>query len=184
MIRLQEAINKKTIDKNGESDKLEADEHLKKIVKILYRARIKEAFNIIENFEVDEDNLILINNSINLIRKSELKKFHMNRTYEDIEASVYKFPRKKLDNKYTNYIKNFKNFYNKLGRLSISDLNTFCLYILEHSEVIEIRSWNIEQAITMFNLSNSDCVPLSDADITSAKLFANVSEDDKEFSEK
>lgn len=52
------------------------------------------------------------------------------------------------------------------------------MYILENSEVIEIRSWNIEQAITLFNLSNSDCVPLSDADITSAKLFANVSEDD------
>lgn len=115
MLRLKEERNKKTIDKNAESDKLEADEHLKNIVKILYRARIKEAFNIIENFEVDEDKLILINNSINEIHKSELKNILMNRTYEDIEASVYKYPRKKLDNKYTNYFKNFKNFYSKLG---------------------------------------------------------------------
>ena len=38
--------------------------------------------------------------------------------------------------------------------------------------MIEIKSWQVEQAITMFNSLNSDGLPLYDADIISAKLYA------------
>lgn len=50
-------------------------------------------------------------------------------------------------------------------------------------EVIEIRSWQIEQAITMFNSLNSTGLPLSDADIISAQLYSNTEGDKTIFNE-
>lgn len=52
------------------------------------------------------------------------------------------------------------------------------------SEIIEIRSWNVEQAITMFNSLNSDGMPLTDADIISAQLYSNAQENRNVFDEK
>jgi len=51
--------------------------------------------------------------------------------------------------------------------------------------VIEIKSWQVEQAITMFNSLNSDGLPLYDSDIISAKLYAEAEKEGKqrEFSE-
>ena len=60
-------------------------------------------------------------------------------------------------------------------------LNTFAEYILDKSEIIEIRSWKVEQAITMFNSLNSDGMPLLDADIISAELYSNAGQDKETF---
>ena len=51
-------------------------------------------------------------------------------------------------------------------------MNSITKAITESCEVIEIKSWQVEQAITMFNSLNSDGLPLYDADIISAKLYA------------
>ena len=48
-------------------------------------------------------------------------------------------------------------------------------------QIIEIRSWQVEQAITMFNSLNSTGMPLSDADIISAQLYSNAGDDKTEF---
>lgn len=45
---------------------------------------------------------------------------------------------------------------------------------LTKCQIIEIKSWQIEQAITMFNSLNSTGMPLSDADIISAQLFSKA----------
>ncbi|MCX8167387.1 MAG: DUF262 domain-containing protein, partial [Candidatus Micrarchaeota archaeon] len=52
---------------------------------------------------------------------------------------------------------------------------------LSNCQIIEIRSWQIEQAITMFNSLNSTGMPLTDSDIISAQLYANAGERKSEF---
>lgn len=47
--------------------------------------------------------------------------------------------------------------------------------------MIEIRSWQTEQAITMFNSLNSTGLPLSDADIISAQMYSKAGEQREEF---
>ena len=48
---------------------------------------------------------------------------------------------------------------------------------MKECQIIEIRSWNTEQAITMFNSPNSTGLPLSDADIISAQMYSHAGED-------
>lgn len=52
---------------------------------------------------------------------------------------------------------------------------------MEKCQVIEIRSWQIEQAITMFNSLNSTGMPLSDADIISAQMYSNAGSKKDDF---
>ena len=66
---------------------------------------------------------------------------------------------------------------------SDSQLNQFAKVFLEKCQVIEIRSWQIEQAITMFNSLNSSGLPLADADIISAQLYSKAGTDKREFNE-
>ena len=51
-------------------------------------------------------------------------------------------------------------------------MNSIAKAVIDNCEVIEIKSWQVEQAITMFNSLNSDGLPLYDSDIISAKLYA------------
>ncbi len=65
-------------------------------------------------------------------------------------------------------------FFYKICDLSDSQLNTIAKSCTDSCEVIEIKSWQVEQAITMFNSLNSDGLPLFDSDIISAKLYAEA----------
>ena len=56
-------------------------------------------------------------------------------------------------------------------------LNKIVKTILEKCQIIEIKSWNVEQAITMFNSLNSDGMPLTDSDIIYSKMFASTASD-------
>ncbi len=96
--------------------------------------------------------------------------------FAEAESRVIKIARKQKDNKYTNFFRNFKFFYERAKELSDSQLNIFTKTLTESCEVIEIKSWQTEQAITMFNSLNSDGLPLYDSDIISAKLYAAAKE--------
>ncbi|MDR7695327.1 HNH endonuclease family protein [Riemerella anatipestifer] len=74
-------------------------------------------------------------------------------------------------------------FFTKLGEKSETRLNEFAKIFLQKCQVIEIRSWQTEQAITMFNSLNSTGIPLSDADIISAQLYSNAGEKKSVFNE-
>lgn len=145
------------------------------IINILYQT---DTEHIPETPKGDEDAIIYQNTNI-------LKSYSINERHgEDFtailratdfgqaEQNAIKIPNKKLDNKYTNFFRNFKFFYEKAGKLSSPQLNNFAKTILEECEVIEIKSWKVEQAITMFNSLNADGLPLYDADIISAKMYA------------
>lgn len=149
-----------------------------KIFEILYKADEEKQVEIQSDWGNARGIVIVENMSINEIYKDDFQKIIEARTFVEAEKSVYKIPRKQKDNKYTNFFRNFKFFYDKLLAYSESNLNNFAKVFLAKCQIIEIKSWQVEQAIMMFNSLNSTGMPLSDADIISAQLYCHA--EDKE----
>lgn len=149
------------------------------IFEILYKADVRKQIEIERDWSKAKGITILANDSINELHKDELKNILEAQTFSDAEKAVYKFPRKQKDNKYTNFFRNFKNFYERLHSYQESNLDVLANGILTKCQIIEIKSWQIEQAITMFNSLNSTGMPLSDADIISAHLFSHAENQDE-----
>lgn len=147
----------------------------RKIMGILYKAEpedISDRPDRAKDAGICGKVAILENDSLNETYKNELNTILMATDLESAEANVAKIRYKQKDNRYTNFFRNYKFFYNKISELSDSWLNTVAKTITESCEVIEIRSWQVEQAIKMFNSLNSDGLPLYDSDIISAQLHA------------
>lgn len=180
LFRLQEVLGKMKQDMDTEALAEALKEKRNKIIDILYKTDVEGRFDIMKNWEKVEGVVILENKSINELYKNELQLICEAKDYSSAEKKCYKIPKKQKDNKYTNFFRNFKFFYEKLGRYKESQLNTFAKTFLGGCQIIEIRSWQTEQAITMFNSLNSTGMPLSDADIISAQLYS-FSGDKKEL---
>lgn len=179
-LRLQDAL--KNIEDRDEDTKplrsgMQKSQDI--ILDVLYNTHNDEEkqFEIKKNPCLCKGIVVLENFSINECFKSELQTILWARDFDEIERNVVRFPRKKNDNKYTNFFRNFKFFYEKLNCDS-SKINKFAKVFLSKCQVIEIRSWQIEQAIAMFNSLNSTGMPLSDADIISAQLYSNSNDKD------
>lgn len=181
LICLEEAIeDTKTYD-NPEKLKRTLSMKRDKLLKILYKAEDDEVYDIIEDFYNHDKEDMLNNLSINELYKDELSIILNSKTFAEAEKKVTTIKYKQKDNKYTNFFRNFKYFYNKLKDLSPEDLNIFADNVLDKTEIIEIRSWNVEQAITMFNSLNSAGMPLLDADIISAQLYSKAVNEKEDF---
>ncbi|MFK8068593.1 MAG: DUF262 domain-containing protein [Gammaproteobacteria bacterium] len=155
-----------------------------KIMAILYKAEDEEIPGMLKDESKVKGIQVMKNNSINELFQEEIVKIIESNSFEEAEKNAHRIPRKQKDNKYTNHFRNFKFFYERLGEKSDSLLNHFAKIFLEKCQIIEIRSWQIEQAITMFNSLNSTGMPLSDADIVSAQLYSNAGENKSIFNAK
>ncbi len=150
---------------------------------ILYKTEtedIPDRPDLAKDTEICCRGIILENFSINEQYKTELKTILQATDYTLAEVNAIKIKYRQKDNRYTNFFKNFKFFYEKISELSDSQLNSIAKSIMDNCEVIEIKSWQVEQAITMFNSLNSDGLPLYDSDIISAKLYAEAEKGGKE----
>ena len=183
LLRLNEAISKVPEDEESVGLKNGLDRKRDTIMTLLYKAEDEDIPSMLKDHSKIKNILILENKSINELYSNEVKKIVEAGDYKTTEQNVHKIPRKQKDNKYTNYFRNFKFFFTKLGKKSGAQLNQFAKIFLENCQVIEIRSWQIEQAITMFNSLNSTGMPLSDADIISAQLYSNAGDNKKIFNE-
>lgn len=183
LIQLNEAIPKVPDDEESEALKAGLKANRNKIMAILYKAEDEDIPAMLKDYAKTQNILILENKSINELFPKEVKIIVEATDFKTSEQNVYKIPRKQKDNKYTNHFRNFKFFFDKLGEKSESQLNQFAKIFLEKCQVIEIRSWQIEQAITMFNSLNSTGMPLSDADIISAQLYSNAGDNKKAFND-
>ncbi|MUH03826.1 DUF262 domain-containing protein [Commensalibacter melissae] len=181
LLRLNEVLQ--TVSKDEDSEALIAGlkANRNKIMEILYKAEAENIPSMLKDPKKTQNILILGNKSINELYPEEFNKIIGASDFEDAEEKVFKLPYKKNNNRYTNYFRNFKNFYEKLRENSDSWLNQFTKTFLKNCQVIEIRSWQVEQAITMFNSLNSTGLPLSDADIISAKLYSYAGDKREEF---
>jgi len=157
------------------------------ILEILYKADDESRSEILKDFSKVKGTKLLINKSINEKFRKEVATILEGETFSDIENQVYNINkqesrRKQGDNKFTNYFRNFNFFYSeRLQNFNPSQINQFAKIFLKKCQVIEIRSWQTNQAITMFNSLNSKGMPLTTADIIAAKLYANnPSDNDKE----
>ncbi len=177
LVRINVAIGTTSQDDDSENLCRGLKERRRKIMGILYKA---ETEDIPDNPDITTDRAIcnskpiIKNYSINELYKTELQTILGAVDYAEAESKVIKISRKQKDNKYTNFFRNFKFFYDRAKELSDSQLNSFAKTLTDSCEVIEIKSWQVEQAITMFNSLNSDGLPLYDSDIISAKLYAEA----------
>lgn len=183
LIRLNIVINETPNDEDSAALKAGLVAKRNKIMTILYKAEDEEIPLMLKDITKTHNILIIENTSINELHLGEVKKIIEATDFQTSEQNAYKIPRKQKDNKYTNHFRNFKYFYNKLEEKGDAQLNQFAKVFLDNCQVIEIRSWDIEQAITMFNSLNSTGLPLADADIISALLYSKAGEDRNEFKE-
>ena len=183
LIRLIKAIAETSKDSDSESlnDGLKAKRNA--IMKILYKIDDEDIADTLKDFSKIKEKTIIENRSINELFKGEMSCILEAVDFSTAEYTVTKIPYKQKDNKFTPYFRNFKYFSEQLELLAPSEINTFAKVFLEKCEIIEIRSWNVEQAITMFNSLNSDGMPLLDADIISAQLYAKAGNDKDLFNE-
>lgn len=188
LVRINVAIGKTANDEDSAGLCRGLQERRRRIMGILYKAEtedISDKPDLNKDSEICHRPIILENNSINERYKSELKTILQSVDYVEAESKVIKIKYKQKDNRYTNFFRNYTYFYNKIRELSESELNSIAKVITDNCEVIEIKSWQVEQAITMFNSLNSDGLPLYDSDIISAQLYAAAESSGKqeEFSE-
>ncbi|NLY04336.1 MAG: DUF262 domain-containing protein, partial [Campylobacter sp.] len=181
LMRLNIEISRTESDRDSDNLRYALAKKRDDAIRILYKIEDNDILEFLNNFDNVEKVKILDNNSINELYRSEIEVILNGSDFSSIEKNVEKIRFKKKDNKYTNYFKNLKFFYNCLSSLSTSELNSFAECILNKAEIIEIRSWNIEQAIAMFNSLNSDGMPLLDSDIISAKLYSYSANDREDF---
>lgn len=179
-LRLKDAIGKLSIGPDTKALWLGLSTSYSTILRILYKADDDKEVAIEKSWDNARGTVILKNNSINELHCDDFQIIMDAESYWEAEKKVYKIPRKQKDNKYTNFFRNFKYFHDELAKYSESNLNNFAKVFLSKCQIIEIRSWQIEQAITMFNSLNSTGMPLSDADIISAQLYSFAGESDRE----
>lgn len=183
LVRINIAIERTASDEDSASLCRGLQERRRRIMGILYKAEtedISDKPDAAKDAEICHREIILENFSINEQYKTELSTILQATDYASAEARVIKIKYKQKDNRYTNFFRNFKFFYGKISELSDSQLNSIAKSITDNCEVIEIKSWQVEQAITMFNSLNSDGLPLYDSDIISAKLYAAAEKKGKE----
>lgn len=175
LLRINTAVITTSNDEDSVSLCRALKERRRRIMSILYKVdaeEIEDKPDLVKDKSICGKADLIENYSINEQYKTELNTILKSVEYSEAESNVIKLPRKQKDNKYTNFFRNFKYFYGKCSELSESMVNKIAKSVIENCEVIEIKSWKVEQAITMFNSLNSDGLPLYDSDIISAKLYA------------
>jgi hypothetical protein len=183
LIRLTIALNNITEDEDTEALRAGIKSRRNEIITLLYKVEDEDIPAILKDFSLVRNTVLINNNSINELYENEVGLILSAESFSEAEKLVYKIPRKQKDNKYTNQFRNFKYFYNQLGEKTESQLNHFAKTFLKECQIIEIRSWQVEQAIMMFNSLNSTGLPLSDADIISARLYSNSGDNKTPFNE-
>ena len=177
LLNLGDAIKKSTGD-DSQKLRFSLEERRKDILKIIYMIDDDEELMELlydESGElIKQKKLPLFSTSINENHSSDFDVILHSSSFEDAEHNVYHAPRKQKDNKYTSFFRNFKFFYEKMAAKSPSQLSEFARSFLSKCQVIEISSWDVEQAIVMFNSLNSTGLPLSDADVLSAQLYSKA----------
>ena len=177
LVRINVAIERTSNDDDSASLCRGLQERRRRIMGILYKAEsedIPDKPDVVKDLAICSRKTILESYSINEQYKTELETILQATDFISAEARVIKIKYKQKDNRYTNFFRNYKFFYEKIKELSDSQLNSITKSITENCEVIEIKSWQVEQAITMFNSLNSDGLPLYDSDIIAAKLYAEA----------
>ena len=170
------------------------DKWLEKILCILYKIDTYSIANYeLKNFtdffekkgEIDFNRyLILSSESMNELDYAITDWNNLIKCSKFTDFNPQSIPNKRKDNKYTNFYKNIRYFYNNIkDRLHNFDKNSsvkqieyltfFIQTLLEKCKLIQIASDNINQAVAVFNSLNATGLPLSDADVICSSAYSN-----------
>ncbi|WP_232089291.1 DUF262 domain-containing protein [Streptococcus thermophilus] len=96
--------------------------------------------------------------------------------FEEIKQNVHQIYRRQKDNRYTNFYKNFRYFYNTCKELSVINCINFANHFIKNCQVITITSFNTDQAINIFNSLNGTGVPLTPIEVIVSKTTASAAD--------
>ena len=115
LLRIREVLANMKLDVDTEDLMDALKERRNMIIDILYKTDADNRNEIYKDWNKVKDIVILENNSINELYKNDLQIIIESKDYRDAEYRCHKFSKKQKDNKYTNFFRNFKFFYSKLG---------------------------------------------------------------------
>ena len=117
-----------------------------------------------------------INDSISEKYAFDMQAILLGRNFEEIKQSVHQIYRRQKDNRYTNFYKNFRYFYNTCKELSVINCINFANHFIKNCQVITITSFNTDQAINIFNSLNGTGVPLTPIEVIVSKTTASAAD--------
>lgn len=152
-----------------------------RLVSMLYNLSDDDAFYYCRGqYELQEHQVKYKNDSISEIYASDLASILCGEDLPSIEAKVVKIKGRHKDNKYTNFYKNFRYFYQYCQKLTNTQIRDFANHLLSHCQIITITSFNTDQAINIFNSLNGTGMPLTAIEVLVSKATA-VSQDRRIF---
>ena len=117
-----------------------------------------------------------INDSISEKYAFDMQTILLGRNFEEIKQNVHQIYRRKNDNRYTTFYKNFRYFYNTCKELSVINCINFANHFIKNCQVITITSFNTDQAINIFNSLNGTGVPLTPIEVIVSKTTASAAD--------
>ena len=117
-----------------------------------------------------------INDSISEKYAFDMQAILLGRNFEEIKQNVHQIYRRQKDNRYTNFYKNFRYFYNTCKDLSVINCINFANHFIKNCQVITITSFNTDQAINIFNSLNGTGVPLTPIEVIVSKTTASAAD--------
>ena len=178
LLKINEVLEHIAKDDDAKVMRIALEHRRSEIINCLYVIDKDDVPLVVENIlPLSELSIKYDNKSINETHPEEVRKILGGRNFGDIEFQVEKTPYKQKDNKYTNFFRNFKFFYEKINGFGESNVNKFTKRLLNDCQIIAIISHKTNEAIEIFNSLNSTGLPLTTADILSAELCSEF--DDK-----
>ncbi len=178
LLKINESISNSKEDQESESLLNGLKERRKTILSILYKAEAEDISlkpSEEKDRKIQEKQSIYKNQSNTDFFKDEIDNILKPTSFDEIKKIVYKKPKaKKEESKYSRYFINFKYFWEKAKDLEAPALNVFTKTLTNKCQLIQIKSWDFEQAVNMFNTLNGDGVPLRDSDIIFGKLYSKA----------
>ena len=143
------------------------------IVTMLFNVSDDEKEDFVDGlYYPSEDRIKYLNHSISERYASEMSTIMLGKDFNSIKENVHQIYRRQKDNRYTNFYKNFRYFYNMCSELNVLNFIRFSNHFIENCQVITITSYNTDQAINIFNSLNGTGVPLTPIEILVSQLIA------------
>lgn len=182
LLRINAILEGMKNDEDFRTLKSKFEDYQKDIIRCLYIfENDDDVYSIIDNKKlINELNIKYCNESINEpIYESDpyskdLENILLGTTVDEIKNKVIDIKFKKKDNRHTSFYKNFMFFVKKFDEKEIGYIKRFADVFLSHCQVITVISYQIGEAIDIFNSLNSTGTPLSDADVISANLYKGI----------
>lgn len=144
------------------------------IVSMLYNLGDNEFLYEESNYQLELQDTKYFNDSISELYTQDMDTILLCEDYDSLKNIVIKIDRRQKDNKYTNFYKNFRYFFDYCNKLTNIQVRDFTEHFIEYCQVITITSYNTDQAINIFNSLNGTGVPLTPIEVIVSKAITTA----------